>query len=328
MGFDCLALGGLKVRVAVVFPGQGSQAIGMGGAIVERSKVAVELFRRAERVLGYDLLELIRGGPEEKLRETHFSQPAIYVTNYALAAALGDALEPAGSAGHSFGEFCSLTLAGALTFETALGLVRERGLAMQEAAESSPGAMSAVLGLGPEEVLAATEGASAEGAGRVRPANFNAPGQIVISGDRDAVLRAGELALAAGAKRVVALNVSGAWHSELMAPAQARFAPFVERAPFELPRFPVISNVDAEPYRDVATIKRNLIRSLTQEVRWHETAERLLREVRPELVVEFGGSAVLAPLFKRVADAPPALHVGDERGVERLTAQFQAAPAP
>ncbi len=327
MGLDRLALGGLSVRVAVVFPGQGSQAVGMGGALTESSPVAADLFRRAERVLGYDLLALVRNGPEEKLRETHFSQPAIYVTNYALAAAAGDLLAPAGSAGHSFGEFCSLTLAGSLGFETALELVRERGLAMQEAAERTPGAMSAILGLAPEAVLAATETAQAEGTGRARPANFNAPGQIVISGDRDAVARAGELALAAGAKRVVALNVSGAWHSELMAPAQARFAPFIERTPFELPRFPVISNVDAEPYRDVATIKKNLIRSVTEEVLWHATAERLLREARPELVVEFGGSAVLTPLFKRISDAPPALHVGDESGLERLRERLQTAAA-
>jgi [acyl-carrier-protein] S-malonyltransferase len=326
VGLDRLALGGMSVRIAAVFPGQGSQAVGMGGALVEHSPIAADLFARAERVLGYDLLALVREGPEEKLRETHFSQPAIYVTNYALAAAVGDALEPVASAGHSFGEFCSLTLAGSLTFESALELVRERGLAMQEAAERAPGAMSAVLGLEPEAVRAATEAAHAEGAGRVRPANFNAPGQIVISGDRDAVARAGELALAAGAKRVVALNVSGAWHSELMAPAQSRFATFIEAATFELPRFPVISNVDAQPYRDVATIKKNLIRSVTDEVRWHATAERLLSETHPDLVVEFGGSAVLAPLFKRVAGAPPAQHVGDERGVERLRERL-ATPA-
>ncbi|HMD03136.1 MAG TPA: hypothetical protein VKG44_09265, partial [Candidatus Baltobacteraceae bacterium] len=164
------------------------------------------------------------------------------------------------------------------------------------------------------------------GLGRVHPANFNAPGQIVISGDSAAVARAGELALEAGAKRVVLLNVSGAWHSELMAPAQAAFAPYIERAPFALPRFPVISNVDAQPYRDVATIKANLVRSVTDEVRWHATAERLLEE-ELELVVEFGGSAVLTPLFKRIAHAPPALHVGDESGVERLRERLLGAAA-
>jgi [acyl-carrier-protein] S-malonyltransferase len=304
------------MRIGVVFPGQGSQSVGMGGAIAAASPIAADLFRRAAAVLGYDLLELIANGPEEKLRETVYAQPAIYVTNYALAAAAGD-LPVVASAGHSFGEFCSLTLAGALTFEEALGLVRERGLAMQRAAETAPGAMAAILGLDPEAIRAATEGARE--AGRVRLANFNAPGQIVVSGDAAAVARAGELALEAGAKRVVPLNVSGAWHSELMEPAALAFAPFVERATIRTPRFDVISNVDAEPYRDVATIRTNLVRSVDHEVLWHAAAERLVAEGL-DTIVEFGGSAVLAPLLKRVAGAPPALHVGDERGLEKLSA--------
>jgi [acyl-carrier-protein] S-malonyltransferase len=311
------------MRLGVVFPGQGSQSVGMGGAVAERYPVAADLFRRAERVLGYDLRGLIANGPQEKLRETMIAQPAIYVTNYALAAAAG-ALPVAASAGHSFGEYCSLTLAGALTFEDALELVKERGLAMQAAAELAEGAMAAVLGLDAENVRSATEAAGT--AGRVCLANFNAPGQIVISGDAAAVARAGELALAAGAKRVVPLNVSGAWHSELMAPARARFAPFVERAPIALPRFAVISNVDAEPYRDVATIRANLIRSVCEEVLWHATSERLVAEGL-DAVVEFGGAAVLAPMLKRVPAAPRALHVGDERGLENLGATL-AASAP
>lgn len=303
------------MRAGVIFPGQGSQSVGMGGALVERYPVAAGLFERAERVLGYDLLRVIRDGPEEKLRETRFSQPAIFVTNYALALAAGGDFAVVASAGHSFAEYCSLTLAGSLGFEEALGLVSERGLAMHEAAALAPGAMAAILGLEADAVRAAADGARA--AGRVQLANFNAPGQIVISGDREAVAEAGRLATAAGAKRVVALNVSGAWHSELMEPARARFAPFVERATIALPRFTVISNVDAEPYRDVATIRRNLVLSVTHEVLWHATAERLVAEGL-DLLVEFGGSAVLAPLAKRVAGAPRALHAGDETGLERL----------
>ncbi len=312
------------MRVAVVFPGQGSQSVGMGGAIAEHSRVAADLFERAQRVLGYDLLALVREGPEERLRETRYSQPAIYVVNYALAAAVGDLLQPVVSAGHSFGEFCSLTLAGALSFEEALGLVKERGLAMQEAAERAPGAMAAILGL---DVAAIREAVAGGGAvGRVNLANFNAPSQIVISGDRDAVARAGELSLERGAKRVVHLNVSGAWHSELMEPARLRFAPYVERARVVAPRFVVISNVDAQPYRDLAAIKENLIRSVTHEVLWHATAERLLAE-RPDLIVEFGGSAVLAPLMKRVPGAPKALHVGDQAGVAKLRQMLTPATA-
>jgi [acyl-carrier-protein] S-malonyltransferase len=266
----------------------------------------------------------VRSGPEERLRETQFSQPAIYVVNYALAAAAAGSLQTVVTAGHSFAEFCSLTLAGALSFENALGLVAERGLAMQAAAEAAPGAMAAVLGLSAEAVTGAVGRARA--AGRVSLANYNSPAQIVISGDRDAVALASELALGAGAKRVVRLNVSGAWHSELMLPARERFAPFVERTAFALPAFTVISNVDAEPYRDVATIRTNLVRSVTEEVRWHATAERLVAEDL-DLVVEFGATAVLAPLMKRIAKAPRALHVGDERALASLlTGSAEKAP--
>jgi [acyl-carrier-protein] S-malonyltransferase len=296
----------------------------MGGAVAERYPVAGDLFRRAERILGYDLLPIVRNGPEERLRETKYSQPAIYVVNCALALAAGAELPVAASAGHSFAEFCSLTLAGSLDFDEALRLVCERALAMQDAAEIAPGAMAAVLGLEPEALRTAVARAKDEGAGRVQLANFNAPGQIVISGDRAAVARAAELASAAGAKRVVPLNVSGAWHSELMIPARERFAPLVEKAEIRLPRFPVISNVDAEPYRDVATIKRNLIRSVTDAVLWHAAAERLVAE-KLDRIVEFGGSAVLAPLMRRVAGSPPALHVGDDVGIERLRGELTAA---
>jgi [acyl-carrier-protein] S-malonyltransferase len=183
-----------------------------------------------------------------------------------------------------------------------------------------------VLGLDPEPLRRAVAQARDEGAGRVQLANFNAPGQIVISGDRDAVICAGELAMAAGAKRVVMLNVSGAWHSELMIPARERFAPFVEKANLRLPLFPVISNVDAQPYRDVATIRTNLVRSVTDEVLWHAAAERLVAEGL-DRIVEFGGSAVLAPLMKRVAGAPPAVHVGDDAALNDLRAEFTKAPA-
>ena len=320
MGLDRVAVERV-MRVGVVFPGQGSQAVGMGGAIAERYPVAADLFRRSRAVLGYDLLELVRNGPEEKLRETQFSQPAIYVVNYALACALGAAFGVIASAGHSFGEFCSLTLAGSLTFEDALALVAERGLAMQDAAERAPGAMAAVLGLEPEKLRDAVT--RARSAGRVVLANFNAPGQIVISGDRDAVTAAGEIAMQHGAKRVVTLNVSGAWHSELMIPARERFAPFVAAAAIALPTFAVISNVDALPYHDVATIRTNLVRSITDEVLWHATAERLVAEGL-DLIVEFGGSAVLVPLLKRVDGAPKTMHVGDERGVDKLQALVTA----
>jgi [acyl-carrier-protein] S-malonyltransferase len=312
------------VRLGIIFPGQGSQVVGMGVDIAATVPAAADVFGLAERVLGYDLLAVVRDGPEERLRETRYSQPAIYVTNYALAVASGCVDACVASAGHSFGEYCSLTIAGALSFEDALSLVNERALAMQEAAEMAPGGMSAILGLEPDAVRKAVNEASATG--RVQLANFNAPGQIVVSGDIAAVRLAGELALEAGAKRVVPLNVSGAWHSTLMEPARRRFAPFVERARIELPRFTVISNVDAEPYASVTHIRRNLIASVEAEVLWHDTALRLI-DAGLDLIVEFGASPVLGPLFRRIAGSPKVVHAGDGAGLARLRDLLAASPA-
>jgi len=312
------------MRIGVVFPGQGSQAVGMGADVASAYPVAAGLFAEAKSILGYDLLALCTHGPEDTLRETRYSQPAIFVTNLALAMAVGDELAPVVSAGHSFGEYCSLTMAGALTFETALALVNQRGLAMHRAASRTRGAMAAVLGLDDAKVRTAADAAIARGAGRVQLANFNQPGQVVISGDEAAVRIAGEIAMEAGAKRVIALNVSGAWHSALMEPARDEFAKHIQNAPAMLPRFTVVSNVDAKPYTSVEQIKTNLIRSVTDEVRWHEAAIAMIA-VGIDLIVEFGAGPVLAPMMKRVEGAPKAIHVGDAAGIEKLRAQL--APA-
>lgn len=309
------------MRVGVVFPGQGSQVVGMGADAAAAFPAAADLFARAQRVLGYDLLALCTNGPEETLRETEFAQPAIFTTNCALAAAVGDALEPVVSAGHSFAEYCSLVLAGSLSFEAALELVHARGVAMQEAAAMAAGGMSAVLGLDSEKVAAAAQQTREAGIGRVQLANFNAPTQIVISGDLAAVAYAGELCLAAGAKRVVPLNVSGAWHSELMRPAVASFAPRVAATEFAPPRFTVVSNVDATAYVDVAHIKTNLVRSITDEVLWHAATLRLL-EVGVDCVVEFGASPVMGPMLKRLPGAPAVQSVSDRGGVDKLRASL------
>ena len=314
-------------RVGVVFPGQGSQVVGMGVDVAQAYAVAADLFERAARIVGYDLLALCRTGPEERLRETKFSQPAIFVVNYALsAAALGEQgakIAPVVSAGHSFGEYCSLVLAGSLPFEEALHLVNARGIAMQAAAEQAAGAMSAVLGLDADAIEEAVRAARNAGAGRVSLANFNAPSQIVVSGDAAAVKAAGELCLQAGAKRVVPLNVSGAWHSELMEPAVPLFAPEVRRAHVGSTAFPVISNVDAEAYGDAEHIKRNLIRSVTSEVLWHATSLRMLEE-KPDLIVEFGASPVLGPMLKRLPSAPEITSVSDRAGIEKLVTRLEA----
>lgn len=289
----------------------------MGVDVAAKSSAAADIFDRAKRVLGYDLLELQKNGPEEKLRETQYSQPAIFTTNLATYYAAELKTAPVASAGHSFGEFCSLTIAGSITFEDALAVVNERGKAMQFAAEKAPGGMSAVLGMDAARIREIVDRVRSENGGRVQLANFNSPTQIVISGDLHAVQRAGEALMESGAKRVVPLNVSGAWHSALMDPAIERFSQAVNAAAFSLPQFDVISNVDAQPYRDVESIKRNLVRSITDEVRWHETAEQLLT-YNLDRVVEFGASPVLGPLMKRLSGAPDVLNVTDFAGVQKL----------
>jgi len=194
---------------------------------------------------------------------------------------------------------------------------------MQYAAERAPGGMSAILGLDAAKIRETVDAVRESTGGRVQLANFNSPSQIVISGDLSAVQAAGDALLEGGAKRVVPLNVSGAWHSALMEPAVERFAAAVNGGAFEMPSFDVVSNVDAQPYRDVATIRRNLIRSITDEVRWHETAGKLLT-YDLDLVVEFGASPVLGPLMKRLPNAPNVMNVTDFGGVEKLRAALGA----
>ena len=314
------------MKTAAVFPGQGSQTLGMGVDVAAHSHAARDLFERAHKILGYDLLQLQKVGPEDKLRETQYSQPAIFVTNVALYAAVGDEFAPIVTAGHSFGEFCSLYIAGALSFEDALRIVDERGKAMQYAAELEPGGMSAVLGLEHDAVRRVVDETRAATGKRVQLANFNSPTQIVISGDLSGVQAAGDAMLAAGAKRVVPLNVSGAWHSALMEPAIERFSKAVNAAHFSMPRFDVISNFDAKPYRDVETIKKNLVLSITHEVRWHDTAVAIIAH-GVDLVVEFGASGVLAPLMRRMENAPKATIVSDYAGVEKLRATITGVTA-
>jgi [acyl-carrier-protein] S-malonyltransferase len=309
---------GRMTRIGIVFPGQGSQALGMGVDVAKHSTAASDLFDMAQTVLGYDLLGLQRHGPEERLRETEYSQPAIFVTNVAIFAALELPAESLiVSAGHSFAEYCSLYAAQAIGFEDALRVVNARGIEMQRAAELAAGGMSAVLGMDAADIRRVVDDVRAQSGLRVQLANFNSPGQIVISGDLRGVQAAGDALMAAGAKRVVPLNVSGAWHSALMQPAVEQFARVVESAPFTLPRFDVISNVDAQPYRDVATIKKNLVLSVTHEVRWHETALRLV-SYGLDLIIECGSSPVLGPLMKRLPDAPEVVVVSDYAGAQKL----------
>jgi [acyl-carrier-protein] S-malonyltransferase len=294
----------------------------MGSDVAANVPAAREIFERASAILGYDLLGLQREGSEEMLRETDFSQPAIFSTNLALYAAIGDRFTPVVTAGHSFAELCSLVVARSLSFDDALRIVSERGKAMQAAAQRARGGMSAVLGLDAAQVRSVLE--RLHDRERVGLANFNSPTQIVISGELDAVQAAGQAMLDSGAKRVVPLNVSGAWHSALMEPAVVRVRDAVEASSFSVPQIEVISNVDGRPYRDIETIKANLIRSVVDEVRWHDTAERILT-YEPEMVVEFGASGVLSALMKRMHGAPATTTVSDFAGVQRMRGVLEGA---
>ncbi|MBV8172245.1 MAG: ACP S-malonyltransferase [Candidatus Eremiobacteraeota bacterium] len=315
--------------LGVVFPGQGSQSVGMGVDVAEAFGPSAQCFERASRIVGYDMLELCRNGTDEQLRETRVSQPAIFTANMAIY----KAVETLGataivSAGHSFGEYCSLTIAGSLDFDAALRLVNERGLAMGAAADEAPGAMAAIIGFDQPRVEAMCAQARAESGARVDIANLNAPIQIVVSGDVAGVNALCDIAKNAGAKRVVVLNVSGAWHSELMRSAVARFAPFVESAHLEAPSFEVISNVEVRPYESVGQIRSCLIASLVSRVRWHETAEALAAR-RPDFIVECGASAVLAPMMRRIAGvtADRVAHVSDRESLGKLEQSMRRAAA-
>jgi [acyl-carrier-protein] S-malonyltransferase len=313
--------------IGVVFPGQGSQATGMGVDVAAKNTAARECFERASTVLGYDLLRLCERGTEDELRDTRVSQPAIFTANVAIYRAVESlGFRPIVSAGHSFGEYCSLTISGAISFDQAVDLVNRRGLAMVQAADFTPGGMTAIIGFERDRVEALCGQAREESGARVDIANLNAPIQIVVSGDVAAVERAAELARAAGAKRVVALNVSGAWHSALMEPAVAIFAPAVAAAQIDLPEFSVISNVDVVAYDSVERIRRCLVASLCSRVRWHETAQ-VLASMQPDLIVECGATRVLAPIIARLpgVDASRVVHVADSSGVDKLAALRDSA---
>lgn len=306
--------------VGVVFPGQGSQVPGMGADIAARFPVARDCFDRASAVLGYDLMRLCAQGTDEELRETRVSQPAIFTVNVAIYRAVETlGFRPIVGAGHSFGEYCALTAAGSIDFDEAVRLVNERGLAMGEAADLAPGSMTAIIGFDRAKVEEICALARERTGANVDIANLNAPVQIVVSGDVAGVAAAGEIAKQEGAKRVVALNVSGAWHSVLMRPAVARFAAHVERARIGLPSFSVISNVEVVPYDSVERIRACLIASLSARVRWHETALAVVG-MRPDLIVECGATRVLAPMIARIpgVEAGRVRHIADGSGVEKL----------
>ena len=285
--------------VGLLFPGQGSQYVGMGRDLAEAFPAARAVFERADAALGTSLTDVMWDGPDDELTATHNAQPAILTHSVAVHAVVADALGDVGlAAGHSLGEFSAHVAAGTMTFEDAVRAVRRRGELMYEAGQERPGTMAAIIGLDDEAVERVCRQA-AEAGGACVPANFNSPGQVVISGDEPAVARAMEAAKQAGAKRALPLNVSGAFHSPLMAVAESGLRDHLAEVDFSAPRFPVVSNVTAEPVSDPGAGRSLLIQQLTSPVRWTASMHTML-ERDPNRFVELGPGRVLAGLMRRI----------------------------
>lgn len=280
---------------AYVFPGQGAQFSGMGKDLYDNSPLAREMFHKANEVLGFDITKIMFEGTDEELKQTKVTQPAIFLHSTILAACLGDDFKPDMVAGHSLGELSALVANKTLQFEDGLKLVYKRALAMQAACEAQPSTMAAILGLDDEVV----EQICADVDGVVVAANYNCPGQLVISGAVPAVEKACELATAVGAKRALLLPVGGAFHSPLMEPARTELAAAIEATTFNTPACPVYQNVTASAVSNPSEIQKNLVAQLTAPVRWTQTMNQMIADGCSE-VIEVGPGKVLQGLFKKV----------------------------
>lgn len=280
---------------AYVFPGQGAQFPGMGKELYEQSDLAKELFERANEILGFRITDIMFNGTPEELKETKVTQPAVFLHSVILAKTLGDNFKPEMAAGHSLGEFSALVACGALSFEDGLKLVAKRAAAMQKACETTPSTMAAVLGLDDkivEEVCQSIDGI-------VVPANYNCPGQLVISGETSAVEKACEAMKAAGAKRALILPVGGAFHSPMMEPAREELATAIENAEFSQPICPIYQNVTASAVSDPDQIKSNLIVQLTAPVKWTQSVQQMIAD-GATIFTEVGPGNVLQGLVKKI----------------------------
>ena len=285
---------------AYVFPGQGAQFTGMGKDLYDSSDLAKEMFNKANEVLGFDIVKIMFEGSEEELKQTKVTQPAIFLHSTILAACLGEEFQPDMVAGHSLGEFSALVANGTLNFEDGLKLVYQRALAMQKACEVEPSTMAAILGL--EDKVVENICSSVDGI--VVAANYNCPGQLVISGAVKAVEIACEKLTEAGAKRALILPVGGAFHSPLMEPAREELAAAIEKTTFNNPKCPVYQNVTASAVSSPDEIKKNLVFQLTAPVKWTQTMNQMLADGASE-VIEVGPGKVLQGLFKKVDRAFP-----------------------
>ena len=280
---------------AYIFPGQGAQFVGMGKDLYE-NPLAKELFEKANEIIGFRISDIMFSGTDEELKQTNVTQPAIFLHSVILAKVLGDDFKPEMVAGHSLGEFSALVAANALSFEDGLKLVIARANAMQKACELQPSTMAAILGLADELVEEICAGIDAV----VVPANYNCPGQLVISGSIEGIDEACEKLTAAGAKRALKLNVGGAFHSPLMEPAKIELQAAIEATNIVSPVCPIYQNVNAQPTTDAAVIKQNLIAQLTGAVRWTQTASNMIADGANDFV-EVGPGSVLQGLVKKVS---------------------------
>lgn len=283
---------------AFVFPGQGAQFSGMGKDLFDSSSLAHELFEKADAILGFRITDIMFNGTDDELRQTRVTQPAVFLHSVISALCLGDEFAPDMVAGHSLGEFSALVAAGALSFEDGLTLVAARATAMQKACELQPSTMAAIIGLDDAAIEQVCQAVYDEGL-TVVAANYNCPGQVVISGSMDGISQACERLKAAGAKRALPLSVSGAFHSPLMEPARVELETAISTTTFTTPRCPIYQNVDALPHTDPDDIKANLVKQLTSPVRWTQSVLNMVADGADEFV-ECGPGTVLTGLIKKI----------------------------